>query len=461
MGILAAILGLVGLAGCADQPAPLIPPEKDEELRAARAEADKLDPGWRIKDLEAKRKKYPDAQNGALCVSKAYSLMPKDWKFDVSVQLSRLRRVPPQQLISRDEAEALADGLDEVRDAITEARRLTRLPNGHHPIKIGEDTLPTTSDHCPAAGILSTLLAGDSARRAQGGDLEGALVSCRAALNAARSLGDEAGLAQIPRASGVRNSVLALERILAQGQLPAQLLAETQQRFEEESRHAMFLIMLRGERAFTDWYLGGLRTKTGKAVKAVDSDTWKGLPGKGEKEKTEALARLAARSHAHALRYRTRQVEIAKLPAHQWKVRLKALQAGNDGLPKEVARLVSVNLPNCPAICQHHLAVTRCAAAGLAVERFRLANGRWPKSLEELQPKYLRQVPRDPFDGRQLRYRRTEEGVAVFSVGENEKDDGKIVIPFHQPGEAVDYGFQLWDVKKRRQPAKESADQSR
>jgi hypothetical protein len=198
-----------------------------------------------------------------------------------------------------------------------------------------------------------------------------------------------------------------------------------------------------------------LRTKAAKAVKVVDSDTWESLSGKSDEEKTEALARLAAKHHAHAFRYRTRQVEIAKLPPHEWKSRLNKLQAGKDGLPKEAARLVSITLPNNPSLCLHHLALARCAAAALAIERFRLASGRWPKSLEELRPKYLREVPRDPFDSKPLRFRRTNEGVAVYSVGENEKDDGKVVIPFHQPGEAVDYGFQLWDVKKRRQPAKE------
>src|SRR5262249_24568275 len=155
-----------------------------------------------------------------LCVSKAYSLVPKDRKYDGSVQLSRLREWPSQQLLPRAEAEELADGLDEVRETILEARRLARFPNGRHPIKIGEDTRPTTSEHITSARILSILLAGDSARLAQEGNPEGALLSCRATLNAVRSLGDEGGLAQVSRACGASDAVLALERVLAQGQLP-------------------------------------------------------------------------------------------------------------------------------------------------------------------------------------------------------------------------------------------------
>jgi len=39
-------------------------------------------------------------------------------------------------------------------------------------------------------------------------------------------------------------------------------------------------------------------------------------------------------------------------------------------------------------------------------------------------PHYLPEVPQDPFDGRQLRYRRLEPGFLVYSIGPDETDDG-------------------------------------
>ena len=49
------------------------------ELREAEAEADRLDPGWRLKDLEAKRKVYPPEENAAICVMAAAQQLPPGW----------------------------------------------------------------------------------------------------------------------------------------------------------------------------------------------------------------------------------------------------------------------------------------------------------------------------------------------------------------------------------------------
>jgi hypothetical protein len=73
---------------------------------------------------------------------------------------------------------------------------------------------------------------------------------------------------------------------------------------------------------------------------------------------------------------------------------------------------------------------TRCTAealaarTALAVERYRLADGHLPESLENLVPTYMEVVPRDPFDGRRLRYFTRENGFVVYSVGDDLTDEG-------------------------------------
>jgi hypothetical protein len=69
-------------------------------------------------------------------------------------------------------------------------------------------------------------------------------------------------------------------------------------------------------------------------------------------------------------------------------------------------------------------AQNRAAAAAIACERFRRAEGRLPKSLDELAPKYLAEVPIDPFDGKPLRYVVEDDGFKVYSVGQDRTDDG-------------------------------------
>ncbi len=53
----------------------LLPDPSERELREAIAEADRLDPGWRWEELEARRKAIPDEENAALCVLAVDRLM--------------------------------------------------------------------------------------------------------------------------------------------------------------------------------------------------------------------------------------------------------------------------------------------------------------------------------------------------------------------------------------------------
>ena len=70
------------------------------------------------------------------------------------------------------------------------------------------------------------------------------------------------------------------------------------------------------------------------------------------------------------------------------------------------------------------LAHARATQTALAVERYRLAEGRVPQSLDNLVPAYMEAVPADPFDGQDMRYRVRKIGFVVYSVGEDRSDDG-------------------------------------
>ncbi len=59
-----------------------------------------------------------------------------------------------------------------------------------------------------------------------------------------------------------------------------------------------------------------------------------------------------------------------------------------------------------------------------ALAAFQKDRGRYPKQLDELAPKYLTRVPQDLFAGKPLKYRLIKNGYLLYSVGQNEKDDG-------------------------------------
>jgi hypothetical protein len=59
------------------------------------------------------------------------------------------------------------------------------------------------------------------------------------------------------------------------------------------------------------------------------------------------------------------------------------------------------------------------------LERYRLANGRLPASLNDLVPRFLAAIPADVIDGKPLRYRlHPDGGFVLYSIGWNQIDDG-------------------------------------
>jgi hypothetical protein len=97
----------------------------------------------------------------------------------------------------------------------------------------------------------------------------------------------------------------------------------------------------------------------------------------------------------------------------------------------------------------------RCAFVAVALERYRRDHGHWPKTLESLVPNYLSAVPTDPRDSKPLRYKRRADGVVVYSIGPDGTDDGGKLNRQNPWAKGVDQGFQLWDLKQRRQPPHE------
>jgi hypothetical protein len=60
-----------------------------------------------------------------------------------------------------------------------------------------------------------------------------------------------------------------------------------------------------------------------------------------------------------------------------------------------------------------------------ALERHRLAQGKYPETLDELAPQFIGKLPHDIIGGQPLKYRRTTDGQFVlYSIGWNETDDG-------------------------------------
>ena len=85
----------------------------------------------------------------------------------------------------------------------------------------------------------------------------------------------------------------------------------------------------------------------------------------------------------------------------------------------------------------------------IAIEQYRRQHGGWPLQLEELVPDHLSRIPFDRINGKPLKYRLTDEGPRVYSVGGDRDDDGGHIAR-GRPGDPLRRGiaaFWLGDHK--------------
>ena len=82
------------------------------------------------------------------------------------------------------------------------------------------------------------------------------------------------------------------------------------------------------------------------------------------------------------------------------------------------------------------------ARLACALERYRLAQGQYPESLDALAARFIENLPHDLVGGQPLKYRRTEDGgYLLYSVGWNEKDDGGVI------GKSREEGDWVWEIR--------------
>jgi hypothetical protein len=449
----AAALFVIGRRGpeSAPPPPPLAEDSVSERLREALAEVDRLDPRWRFAELEEDRAKVADAENAAPLVSATAILIPDEIKgLDHNHVHERLRKG------ELDEHPRLL--LDPARAALLEARKLAGYSRGRHTVKWNLDNpLLTLLPHVQATEEVVNVLTLDAELRAHEGDIDGALVSVRAALVAAHAIGDEPMLvSQQTRPAWHLYSVKALEESLRRGRATDEKLLTLQTALDEEAAEPLLRTSARAERAG----LHGLMTALEKRQLKKADPNLLGVRAEGVQlilQRQTLQRQLAPLHDIHAwlLDYTTKFAEIAVLPPEQQRPRLRELAATTRMAPPEALPLLAA-LPVLDIEEMSHKgpAFLRCAAVGVALERYRLANGNWPDKLDGLVPKYLAKVPDDPFDGKPLRYAQYKEGVAVYSVGSAGKEGVRPEELGKYPEDGSFVSLRLWNVESRQKPTR-------
>ena len=71
-----------------------------------------------------------------------------------------------------------------------------------------------------------------------------------------------------------------------------------------------------------------------------------------------------------------------------------------------------------------YVALADGSIAALALQRYRLAHGQYPDTLDALIPTYLNELPLDPLNGEPLRYRHIDGRSLLYGLGTDRDDDG-------------------------------------
>ena len=104
--------------------------------------------------------------------------------------------------------------------------------------------------------------------------------------------------------------------------------------------------------------------------------------------------------------------------------------------------MASVAVPNiakATLTLAHNQTLVNEAQIACALERYHLAHGEYPETLDALVPQFIEKLPHDIIGGQPLHYRRTNNGkFLLYSVGWNETDDGGIA------SDKMDQGDWVW-----------------
>jgi hypothetical protein len=402
-------------------------------------------------ELEAKRAAVPDEENGALQVLAAAPWVPRTWPKLSSTNLKLdefILTLPPRNALDKEQVRALRTELGKASQALVPARRLAAYSRGKYTIAWSNDAVGTLMTHVQLARWVADLLSMDATLRAHDGDIVGSLTACRACLNAGRSVGDEtAPISQLVRLACRRVALHSLERTLAHGEAKESDLASLQEVLEDEEKQPLLLIMARADRAMIFQALEVIRARElNRRTYGLNNPF--GVPDEAMVVIDAAQARA---SHAALLRFYTEFVEIAKLPLDEQRERFKQLEEPEVPMPTILRALSGGRNWHREFAGSYYnaQALLRCAIAAVAAERFRQQAGRWPTGLQELVSDHLRCVPKDPFDGKELRFRRLEDGIVIYSLGPDGQDNGGTLSREYKPAPGTDIGFRLWDRGRR------------
>ena len=391
----------------------------------------------------------PDNENAALVMTQAFALM-QDFPDNRSSQIANFRIPPRGQALTAGQKQLLASYVGMNSEALTKMREAIKLPGSRYPIDYSPG-FATLLPHLPKLKNLARIAEYDALLTVGPGHSQYASQSIADILGMAKTLENEPLLVpQLVRLAIIANATQTLEYSLNTTSFDETELSSLGKDFADAERTNLMARAMIGERAMfipillssLDW--SGMKL-IAEQIERGENPTTNNLPKLSENIKTN-LARLSEIIKTDAsgirqgdLRFYLNAMEtnialaglippdslaatnVFEAESKEAKEQHYAVSAFAFSAPQGM----SVSPMSGVVIKEAHcFTIIRLATTALAVERFRLANGKLPENLNELVPQFLSAVPADPFDGKPLRYHPLTKGYVVYSVGQDGHDDG-------------------------------------
>ena len=408
---------------------------KEVNARVAAIRAAGLPTNW-----EEQNQWYPDVptnENAAFIYTNAFAHIDSN---SIPPSLPEFL-MPRRGLPLTNELRTLAPAaLQANRAALELAYQAAALPKSRYPVdfRAGADTL---LPHLGRLKALARLLDFEAFFKAEAGDAAGAARAVEASLATARSLDNEPALISQLVAISLRTlACQSLERVLCRTPLSDAQLSNLVRSLAEADATNHIITGLIGDRAQGMEYIRLAQDDVRRLIEISNQNkleeekasvppvnpgpTWK-LIGLFERDRAFYLRAmetnlLIAATPPPACLDMTNQTEQiwAECEKGHYLISGLFLPAGSRAVAKDVT------------CC----ATLRTAQTALAIERWRAAHaGALPDSLDVLVPAFLPSVPRDPFDGQPLRFKRLPRGYVVYSIGPDRRDDGGLEKPPYHP----------------------------
>ena len=380
-----------------------------------------------------------DAENAAYTMEEAFMMLnPWNKERSESLPVAGRAELPPRtEPIPPEMKTLIAEYVADNNEALELLHEAAKIEHCRYPADLSVGfaaRLPKLSEMRGCVFLLEL----EAILHADDGNVAAAMRSIDAAFGVARSLaGQPLNISQLVRAACQAKAVQTVEQVVNRAELTDEQLIELIERVRKSEQICGMSCAFAGERCMGLSFFQNPRS--------LDPGVF---GGGAPAQPFLAFYGAAGLADADAVIYLDLMdgyMKSTELPLHERQRAVDALGAKLRSTSK-IHMLLHTIMPALSRITTIELrsvAQLRTGQAGLAVQRYRLATGKLPNKLSDLVPTYMESVPKDPFDGEELRYKKLDPGFVVYSIGEDLSDDGGR----ERPAKTVKDGEPVkWDV---------------